>query len=192
MNISYLIYNLFHNRFSLKMWRLELAASEKKTKLRDCSVTSSGKNNTISIGTKGLISGVRFFTQGDNNHITIGDHAYCNGSEQQPICINACNGTSITIGNNIILSNSIEMHTTDYHGIIDTGTNQVLNPSKDIVIGDRCWIGLRTVVLKGTNLPNDTIVGASSVVNRPFTETNTIIAGSPAKVVKTGVKVGDL
>ena len=35
MNISILIYNLFHNRFSIQMLKLEIAASKKKTK-HDC------------------------------------------------------------------------------------------------------------------------------------------------------------
>lgn len=191
MNISYLIYNLFHNHFSLKMWKLELDASRKKTKLRHCHVTDSGKNNTITIGEYGLISGVRFFTSGNNNHITIGRKAYCNGSTQQPIRLNACDGTSITIGDNIILSNNVEIHTTDYHRITDDNGN-VLNKPKDIVIGNRCWIGLRCIILKGTILPDDTIVGACSVTNKVYCESGTIIAGIPAKAVRTGVKVGDL
>ncbi|MCQ2207412.1 MAG: acyltransferase [Paludibacteraceae bacterium] len=192
MNISYLIYNLFHNRFSFKMLKLELEASKKKTKLRDCSVVDAGKNNTVTLGEKGILNGIRFFMLGDNNHITIGNNALCRGTYQQPIFLNAAYGTSITIGDSILLANNTEIHTTDYHGIIDTNTNKVLNQGKDVVIGNRCWIGLRSIVLKGTNLPDDTIVGACSVVNRPFTETNTIVAGSPAKVVRTGVKVGDL
>ena len=38
MNISILIYNLFHNRFSIQMLKLEIAASKKKTKLKDCTI----------------------------------------------------------------------------------------------------------------------------------------------------------
>ena len=192
MNISILIYNLFHNRFSIQMLKLEIAASKKKTKLKDCTIVNAGKSNTISLGEKGILNGIRFFLLGDNNHIAIGDNALCRGSYQQPICINAGYGTSITIGDDVLIANNTEFHTTDYHGIIDTQTGKVLNPSNSIVIGNRCWIGLRAVVLKGTNLPDDTVVGACSVVNKAFPNSGIIIAGNPGREVRTGIKVGDL
>jgi acetyltransferase-like isoleucine patch superfamily enzyme len=53
-----------------------------------------------------------------------------------------------------------------------------------INIGERVWIGFNSIVLRGVTINNNSIVAAGSVVvdNVP---PNTIVAGNPAKVVKT-------
>ncbi len=43
------------------------------------------------------------------------------------------------------------------------------------------------LISKGCSIPEDSIIGARAFVNSSFTEVGTIIAGSPAKVVKSGV-----
>lgn len=55
---------------------------------------------------------------------------------------------------------------------------------KDVVLGEKCWIGMNSVILPGVVLGDSTIVGAGSVVTKSFMEGNCIIAGNPAKVIK--------
>lgn len=55
---------------------------------------------------------------------------------------------------------------------------------KDVIIGERCWIGMNSVILPGTILGEHTIVGAGSVVTKSFLEGDLIIAGNPAKVIR--------
>lgn len=55
---------------------------------------------------------------------------------------------------------------------------------EDIVLGDNCWIGMNSTILKGVTLGNRTIVGANSVVTKSFPEGNCIIAGNPARKIK--------
>lgn len=55
---------------------------------------------------------------------------------------------------------------------------------EDIVIGEKCWIGMNSVLLPGTILGNNTIVGAGAVVTKSFKEGNCIIGGVPAKKIK--------
>ena len=57
-------------------------------------------------------------------------------------------------------------------------------PAKDVVIGDRCWIGMNSVILPGVQLANDTIVAAGSVVTKSFLQGNCVIGGNPAKMLK--------
>jgi len=54
----------------------------------------------------------------------------------------------------------------------------------DVIIGENCWIGMNSVILKGVVLGNKTIVGAGSVVTKSFPEGNCVIAGNPAKILK--------
>lgn len=58
-------------------------------------------------------------------------------------------------------------------------------PGKDIHLGENCWIGMNTVVLPGVKLGAKTVVAAGAVVTKSFPEGNVVLAGVPAKIVKT-------
>jgi len=52
----------------------------------------------------------------------------------------------------------------------------------EVVIGDRVWIGYRAIVLPGVTIGQGAVVGAGAVVTRNI-DSNTIVAGNPAKVI---------
>lgn len=54
-----------------------------------------------------------------------------------------------------------------------------------IVIGDYSWLGMGSTVLAGVTLGPRTIVAAGAVVTKSFPEGFCVLAGVPAKVVKT-------
>jgi len=51
-------------------------------------------------------------------------------------------------------------------------------------IGDNVYIGPGVKMYGAISIPNNTVIGANSTVNKSFTEENTLIAGSPAKFIK--------
>lgn len=55
--------------------------------------------------------------------------------------------------------------------------------SKDTVIGENCFIGYGAVILPGTHLGKQCIVGANAVVNGNFDDFS-VIAGVPARIIK--------
>lgn len=55
---------------------------------------------------------------------------------------------------------------------------------KDVIIGEKCWIGMNSVILPGVLLGDSTIVAAGSVVNSSFPEGHCVIGGVPAKFIK--------
>lgn len=55
---------------------------------------------------------------------------------------------------------------------------------KDVVIGERCWIGMNSVILPGVELGEHTIVAAGAVVTKSFPQGKVVIAGVPAKIIK--------
>lgn len=56
--------------------------------------------------------------------------------------------------------------------------------SKPIQIGEYCFIGTDCVLLGGSALPDYSILGAKSLLNKQHRETYTLYAGVPAKPVK--------
>ena len=92
-------------------------------------------------------------------------------------------GTSVIMGDNCLGSANIEIRSGDSHSIFNY-QNERINRSRDIEIGKHVWIGQGVFILKGSRIPDNCVVGASSVITKEFSDNNCIIAGNPAKVVK--------
>lgn len=94
----------------------------------------------------------------------------------------------VSIGKDCMFSYGIIIRVSDGHTIFSTEDSSILNrPKVGVTIGDHVWVGMRASILKDVTIPNNTIIGAGSLVNKSFTEENTIIAGTPAKVIKKNV-----
>ena len=63
--------------------------------------------------------------------------------------------------------------------------NQDEHLKKETIIGDQCWIGSNACIMAGVVLGPRTIVGAGSVVTKSFPEGYCVVAGNPAKIIKT-------
>jgi acetyltransferase-like isoleucine patch superfamily enzyme len=57
----------------------------------------------------------------------------------------------------------------------------------DTRIGSRCFIGAHSILLPGVRIGDGSIVAAGSVVTRDVAP-STIVAGNPARVVRSGIK----
>lgn len=90
----------------------------------------------------------------------------------------------LTIGNNTIIAQYFSAHP-ENHNYQDT-SKLIRNQGttrKEIIIGSNCWIGAKVTVLAGSNIGNNCIIGAGSVVNQNIPE-NSIAVGNPARIVK--------
>lgn len=56
---------------------------------------------------------------------------------------------------------------------------------KPVTLGEKCWVGMNSMILPGVTLGPHTIVGAGSVVTKSFTEGNCVLVGNPARVLRT-------
>ena len=104
---------------------------------------------------------------------------------------------SVTIGSNVLISMHCNIIDTNSHSIHsaermhDSVEWQKGHAYKDwstvvsspVEIGDKCWIGLRSVILKGVKLGEGAIVGAGSVVTRSVKAFN-LVGGNPACIIK--------
>jgi acetyltransferase-like isoleucine patch superfamily enzyme len=59
----------------------------------------------------------------------------------------------------------------------------------DTVVGERCFIGARSVVLPGVRIGDESIVAAGAVVTKDVPP-RSIVAGNPATVIREGIEVG--
>lgn len=109
---------------------------------------------------------VSFHPEDLNNFQTFGNYYQAIGK----ICIGK--GTYIAPNVGIITAN---------HSLEDISKQA---ESKPVILGERCWIGMNSVILPGVTLGDNTVVGAGSVVTKSFPEGNCVIAGNPAKIIK--------
>ena len=94
----------------------------------------------------------------------------------------------VEVGNNVYFSGvDIKLYTHDgaverlyYMGV----TDKPYDNFGKIKIGDNCFIGARTTILKNVTIGNNCIIGAGSVVTKSVPD-NCVVAGVPAKIIST-------
>lgn len=120
----------------------------------------------------------------DNINIFIDEDFSCNGCSmyllEEPF-------KNVTIGKDCLFSYEITIRNSDGHSIYDVETKELLNEGSDVVVGDHVWCGQGVKILKKSHIPSNSIIGANSLTNKKFDETNVIIAGTPASVIKRNV-----
>lgn len=89
-------------------------------------------------------------------------------------------GGKITIGKGTMIAPNVGIITTN-HDLSDPDKHQ---PPKDVIIGRKCWIGMGAIILPGVILADNIVIGANSVVTKSFLESNVVLAGNPARILK--------
>ena len=165
----------------------------------------NSKNNIIEIEEPYYFRNTRIVLRNDNNKIYIKDSvsiisAYINmgggefeiGKNFQSVYNNRfyLGRQKVHIGDDCLFSRYICFYASDGHFIYDLETNNCINFSNNeniIKIGNRVWLGDSVMVLKNSEILNDSVVGAMSLINKKFCESNVIIAGNPGEIVKRGI-----
>ena len=150
--------------------------------LNRCTFLISGNNNTVFIGNNSSAICATICIEESNNSITIQNDCSLCGETM----LAACEGVDIIINDGALFSSNIELRTTDSHPIFSMDGERI-NEAKSIHIGERVWVGTGVRINKGVSLGNDCVVGNGAVVTKSPGESNVIIAGNPAKVVKRGI-----
>lgn len=118
----------------------------------------------------------------DNTRITIGPNTLCRASFWANL---SGAGRRITVGAQCLFA-SVKLRTSDSHHIIDLDSGDMVNPAEDITIGDHVWIAEDVLVLKGSTIGAGSVVGARSMV-RGEIPTNSLVAGTPAKILRRNI-----
>ena len=150
---------------------------------------------------KDCIIGGQFIFESSEGKITIGNHSFIGSST-------FISRSSITIGNNVTIAWGSTIYDHDSHSLdymerrkdiddeladLRSKQNMIAHKNWDVVnskpikICDDAWIGMNCIILKGVTIGEGAIVGAGSVVTKDVPAW-TVVAGNPAKVVKTLLK----
>ncbi len=129
------------------------------------------------------------------NHgkIILGDYAHI-GNTVQVMCVN-----KIIIGKYAVIADESIISDNNNHPVMPeyrlamTQTphgsemkKQKYSDCKPIIIGENVWIGRRVIINKGVTIGDNSVVAACSVVTKDV-PANCIVAGNPAKIVKTDI-----
>lgn len=156
---------------------------EDGAELIDCSIYANGNNNYIFIGKNCRLKGTYIMCCDEGNSIIINESTTTNGEFWGNVFFHTIEQSKIEIGTDCMLSGNIVIRTTDGHAIINSKGKRI-NPPKNIKIDNHVWVGMNSMILKGTHIAKGCIVGANSVVSHLFSNPYTIIAGNPAKKIR--------
>lgn len=161
----------------------------------------NGTGNIIRIGADCHVEGV-IHAEGSNNRVDLGS-----GRAPQRIAVtiyddstflwgDGCTayqarfwvhgGKTCRVGDGALLSEGIQIRTTDHHSVIDLNTMTQINFPADVIIGERVWIGEGVSIAKGVTIGNGSILSAKAFVNRDV-PANEMWAGIPARCVRKTV-----
>lgn len=117
---------------------------------------------------------------GPGAFINIGDECQLSG-----VSI-AARSTEIRLGKGVLMAPNCVVMDSDFHAIWPPekrATDPGYESDAPVTIGDRAWIGVNCVILKGVAIGAGAVVGAGSVVSRDVPE-NCLACGSPARVIR--------
>lgn len=151
-------------------------------RIKNSTIVIRGNHNKITIKDRAYLNQVEFCMEDSGNEISIGERTSLCGKTH----LATIEGTKIVIGDRCLFSSDLHFTTGDSHSIVDLQGERI-NPSKDIVIEDHVWIGTKVTCLKGVYISEDSIVAATTTLNKEYKTKNVIIGGVPGKVIKTDV-----
>jgi maltose O-acetyltransferase len=111
------------------------------------------------------------------SNIKVGNNVFMN--------FNCCilDVANVTIGDKCMFGPHVQIYTAT-HPLEYKLRNSGKEYAKPITIGNNVWIGGGSIICPGVSLGDNVVVGAGSVVTKSFPK-DVVIAGNPAKVIKT-------
>jgi len=86
----------------------------------------------------------------------------------------------LKIGDDVQITSGVTILTHGYDWSVFKGLyGEVLGSAGEVTIGNNCFIGMHTTILKGVHIGNNCIIGANSLVNKDIPD-GWVAAGNPA------------
>ncbi|HTS16517.1 MAG TPA: acyltransferase [Verrucomicrobiae bacterium] len=115
--------------------------------------------------------------------ITFGDHSGCSFAVLS-------SKSSIRVGSHTKIGGNARIYDHDYHALDSLSRR---SPASDIgecktapvVIGEDVLIGANAIILKGVTIGDRSVIGAGAVVSLKDIPPDSLVAGNPARVIRT-------
>jgi maltose O-acetyltransferase len=109
-------------------------------------------------------------------NIHVGENFYANFD---CIILDVC---EVRIGDNCMLAPGVHIYTAT-HPLNPDERNSGVEYAKPVEIGDNVWLGGGSIINPGVKIGDNAIVASGAVVTKDV-DSNTIVGGNPAKVIK--------
>ncbi len=121
------------------------------------------------------------YLKGKGCKIGKGTTIWCAGSVQ----LDDTRPCLLRIGEYVKIAYGVIVLTHDYsRSVMRRVYGETLGEGKETVIGDNVFIGMNAIILMGSTIGSNVIIGAGSVVGGKIPD-NVVVAGNPAKVIRT-------
>lgn len=115
--------------------------------------------------------------------VEVGEHTFFFNASS--ICIDTSRPELLHIGDYCKITAGTTILTHDYsRSVLRRVYGEIIGEAKQTYIGDNVFIGINSIILMGTKIRDNTIIGAGSVCSGSY-PANSVIAGNPAKVIMT-------
>lgn len=127
-----------------------------------------------------LYAPIQLRTHLPSSKIIIGDNVGLNGTSIY------ARSKTIRIGEGTLIAPNVVIVASDGHAMWPP-ENRIKNPAfeedADIIIGKNVWIGMRSIILKGVTIGDNSVIAAGSVVTKSI-PANVLAGGVPARVIR--------
>lgn len=147
-------------------------------------IVFKGLNNKLVIDKNAVLKNVELFFDCNHGLISIGSCNIKNKGIQAHMRVGE--NSSITIGDDCMISSSNEIKTDDSHPIFCVRTGERVNMPRSIYIGNHVWIGRRACVLGGSEIEDGSVIGMGAIVKGKVPN-NSVAIGIPARVVRKDI-----
>lgn len=179
--------------FGFQVWWYGIEIT-KPTHVAGCPIISKSYGGKIKIGSKvalvssssratasSIYSPVKLAVLGKSASIVIGDNVGLNGTSI------TARSRRILIGSGTMIAPNVTIVDSDFHALWPPESrlySPAIEDDQDVVIGQNVWIGMQSIILKGTTIGDGAVIGAGSVI-RGEIPPNVLAAGVPARVIRS-------
>lgn len=149
----------------------------------------TGSPGQIAIGARTICRGI-LLCDGGEGRIAIGGLVYLGDD------VIVSTRASVRIGDRTLIAHGVQIFDNDSHpldararhedylALLEGRPRPHPIPAAPIEIGDDCWLGVNSIVLKGVRIGDRSVVAAGSVVTHDIPP-DSLAAGNPARVVRS-------
>ncbi|WP_260981257.1 acyltransferase [Curtobacterium pusillum] len=172
---------------------------------RNVRITFRGSNNVVRVDERARLGRLVLNLDCDNGLFEIGPNAGApsfdanirigqdsavvvgaNTSTTANCVISATEGTTVKIGDDVMIASHVQIRADDAHPIFDVRTGKRVNVSRSIDIGHHVWLALGVTVLGGARIGRGSVIGTGSILTGTVPN-NCIAVGTPARVVRRDI-----